>query len=53
MSGILEKTIESLGTLLSPLSSGPGISVKAMFERCMAARTKRVSHLRLLYYLMA
>ncbi|KAK3919365.1 AP-4 complex subunit epsilon-1 [Frankliniella fusca] len=41
MSGILEKTIESLNTLLSPLSTSVGLSTKNMFERCMSARTKR------------
>lgn len=41
MSGILEKTIESLNTLLSPLSTSVGLSTKSMFERCMSARTKR------------
>lgn len=42
MSGIFEKTIESLNALLSPLSTSMGLSTKSMFERCMSARTKRV-----------
>lgn len=42
MSGIFGKTIESLNTLLSPLSTSVGLlSTKNLFERCLSARTKR------------
>jgi hypothetical protein len=40
MSGIFEKTLESIGTLLSPL--GTNVALKNMLERCIYARTKRV-----------
>lgn len=39
MSGIFEKTLESIGTLLSPL--GTNVGLKNMLERCINARTKR------------
>jgi len=40
MSGIFEKTLESIGTLLSPL--GTNVGLKNLLERCVCARTKRV-----------
>jgi hypothetical protein len=40
MSGIFEKTLESIGSLLSPL--GTNVGLKNMLERCSNARTKRV-----------
>jgi hypothetical protein len=40
MSGIFGKTIESIGSLFSPLGSNVGL--KHMLERCVTARTKRV-----------
>ncbi|XP_069674003.1 AP-4 complex subunit epsilon-1-like [Periplaneta americana] len=39
MSGIFEKTLESIGSILSPL--GTNIGLKNMLERCIAARTRR------------
>jgi len=43
MSGLFEKTIESLHSLLSPLASQVALSHKYMYEKCFGARTKRVS----------
>jgi hypothetical protein len=40
MSGIFEKTLESIGSLLSPL--GTNVGLKNMLERCISARTKKV-----------
>jgi hypothetical protein len=40
MSGIFEKTLESIGGILSPL--GTNVGLKNMLERCISARTKRV-----------
>ncbi|PNF30422.1 hypothetical protein B7P43_G12873 [Cryptotermes secundus] len=39
MSGIFEKSLESIGSLLSPL--GTNVGLKHMLERCVTSRTKR------------
>ena len=41
MSGIFEKTLESIGTLFSPV--GTDVGLKNMLQKCLSARTKRVS----------
>jgi hypothetical protein len=40
MSGIFEKTLESIGGLLSPL--GTDVGLRNMLEKCISARTRRV-----------
>ncbi|PSN42024.1 hypothetical protein C0J52_08244 [Blattella germanica] len=49
MSGILEKTIESLDSLFSPL--GTDLGLKNMLQRCINARTKREEELIIREYL--